>query len=138
MPSDSRELRDALRARYAGAHRNAAVRMRLDLKEAAPYARGELRDSIVQHRTVATDSTFSTTFEATAPQAGWTNDGTEAHVIRPKRPGYPLRFFWPKVGTVVRFMSVNHPGNVGTKWWDKTLTAERYRQHMRAALARER
>lgn len=135
---DSRVLRDRLRSRYAGAHRNAAVRLRLDLQDAAPYDRGELRASIVQHRTIASASGLSTTYEATAEHASFTNDGTEAHVIRPRRSGYPLKFYWPKVGAVVRFAYVNHPGTIGTKWWDKTLTKARYREHMRSALSRQR
>lgn len=44
--------------------------------------------------------------------AYWTDQGTRPHVIRPKasnRTGY-LRFYWPKVGRVVRLRKVNHPG----------------------------
>ena len=36
--------------------------------------------------------------------------GTASHEIRPKGPGYPLRFYWPKVGAFVAFMKVQHPG----------------------------
>lgn len=48
--------------------------------------------------------------------------GTKAHPI-PKggsteqiKKGYPLRFYWEKVGKVVTFWSVNHPGYAGTNW----------------------
>jgi len=48
--------------------------------------------------------------------------GTKAHPI-PKggsreqiEKGYPLRFFWEKVGRVVSFYSVSHPGHKGTDW----------------------
>lgn len=44
------------------------------------------------------------------PLGKWILEGTKPHVITPRGPGYPLRFFWPKVGRVVRFMRVNHPG----------------------------
>lgn len=63
---------------------------------------------------------------------GYVTRGTRPHVIKPKRPGYPLRFKWggpgsykPKTttapsfggpgkvqgGKTVRFAAVNHPGN---------------------------
>jgi hypothetical protein len=39
----------------------------------------------------------------------WLEHGTRAHVIRARRARY-LRFFWRKLGRVVYFKSVNHPG----------------------------
>jgi len=36
---------------------------------------------------------------------------TRPHVIRPKRAGGVLAFFWPKVGAFVQFKKVNHPGS---------------------------
>lgn len=36
--------------------------------------------------------------------------GTKPHLITPRGSGYPLRFFWKKVGRNVAFYSVNHPG----------------------------
>lgn len=36
--------------------------------------------------------------------------GNRPHIIRAKNAPY-LVFFWPKVGRVVRFKSVNHPGS---------------------------
>lgn len=48
--------------------------------------------------------------------------GTKPHLI-PKggskeqlQKGYPLRFFWQKVGRVVSFWSVSHPGYKGDPW----------------------
>jgi hypothetical protein len=62
----------------------------------------------------------------------WLDQGTKPHVIRPKRPGYPLRFktgyqAGSKPGTLftssgsytgpeVRAKSVRHPGNAARKW----------------------
>lgn len=44
------------------------------------------------------------------PLGTWILEGTPPHVIRPRGVGYPLRFYWPKVGREVKFMHVNHPG----------------------------
>lgn len=47
------------------------------------------------------------------PLGGWITKGTRPHVIRPKGPGYPLRFFWakgPKGPGIYHYYSVNHPG----------------------------
>lgn len=46
---------------------------------------------------------------AMAPYAIMVVKGTKPHVIRPKRAPR-LVFFWPKVGRVVSFTKVNHPG----------------------------
>jgi hypothetical protein len=42
-------------------------------------------------------------------KARWLEGGTRAHVIRARRARY-LRFFWRKLGRVVYFKSVRHPG----------------------------
>lgn len=39
-----------------------------------------------------------------------TEYGSEAHIIRPRRPGGRLRFFWLKAGRHVFFRVVHHPG----------------------------
>jgi hypothetical protein len=44
-----------------------------------------------------------------ARHAKWLEHGTRAHVIRARRARY-LRFFWRKLGRVVYFKSVRHPG----------------------------
>jgi hypothetical protein len=44
------------------------------------------------------------------------HEGSPAHTIS-QRPGGPiLTFYWEKVGRVVRFHSVNHPGTSGSKF----------------------
>lgn len=45
------------------------------------------------------------------PQLGYQMNGAAPHIIRPKGTGYPLRFFWKKVGARVAFMQVSHPGS---------------------------
>lgn len=47
--------------------------------------------------------------------------GARPHVIVPRGPGYPLRF---KVGGMTVFArKVNHPGNVGQHYLEKSLRA---------------
>lgn len=38
------------------------------------------------------------------------HQGSRPHPITPRGKGYPLRFYWKKVGGEVRAMRVNHPG----------------------------
>jgi hypothetical protein len=51
--------------------------------------------------------------------------GTRPHIIRarPDNPTGYMVFFWPKVGQVVRFRSVSHPGHRGTHWAMKGAAA---------------
>lgn len=51
------------------------------------------------------DAGGSTDYAAAQDQGG------RAHVIRPRKPGGKLRFYWKKVGAVVYFSKVSHPGN---------------------------
>jgi hypothetical protein len=56
-----------------------------------------------------------------AKTAMWLHRGTPAHVIRPKRPGGRLRFYWERVGQVVVFTKVNHPGIGGTPYLTSSM-----------------
>lgn len=49
------------------------------------------------------------------------HEGAKPHPIRPKRRGYPLRFYWDKVGGEFRTMKVNHPGNRGNPFLVRAL-----------------
>lgn len=84
----------------------------------------------VSHRDTA--ARLSTRIGYTAPQANWTEYGTPPHVIRPKGPGYPLRFYWPRVGGVVAFWKVNHPGSHKRDGWFSDTMAK-YRAALRRA-----
>lgn len=50
--------------------------------------------------------------------AMWQEEGTRPHIIRarPDNPTGHMTFFWPKVGHVVHFRQVSHPGNPATHW----------------------
>lgn len=54
-------------------------------------------------------------------QAHTTEHGAPAHVIRPRRAGGLLVFYWPKLGRIVGFRFVNHPGNQPKPWWLRAL-----------------
>lgn len=70
----------------------------------------------------------SVAFTQGAPQAGWTNDGTQPHIITAK--GRVLA--WSEAGQDVivgprrgqQKAEVNHPGNRGTDWFDKTINEQ--------------
>jgi hypothetical protein len=48
------------------------------------------------------------------------DQGTKPHPIHAKNAPY-LVFYWPKVGRVVHFKSVNHPGNKAYKFLEEGL-----------------
>lgn len=72
--------------------------------------------------------------EAEAPvvQAATTNTGARPHVIRARR-AKTLAFYWPKAGRTVYPAQVNHPGNRGTHWWDRTMRSPVIRRAMKRA-----
>jgi hypothetical protein len=78
-------------------------------QDEAPKRTGVFASKIF-YRTYAQGDTEELRVFTPQPLGGWITKGTPPHVIRPRGPGYPLRFFWPKVGREVRFMYVNHPG----------------------------
>ena len=51
-----------------------------------------------------------------------TEQGAHPHRIVARRAPM-LRFFWPKVGHVVRFRAVNHPGMIGSHWAERGMEA---------------
>ena len=51
-----------------------------------------------------------------------TEQGAHPHRIVARRAP-KLVFFWPKVGRVVRFKAVNHPGMIGTHWAERGMEA---------------
>lgn len=51
--------------------------------------------------------------------AYWQEKGTRPHIIRAHNPTGYMTFFWPKVGSVVNFQVVSHPGNPATHWAER-------------------
>jgi hypothetical protein len=68
--------------------------------------------------------TFSAAITYTAPQAEYTERGTEPHVIEPGRPSKALHFYWPKIGGMATFARVNHPGSHKHDGWFASALAE--------------
>lgn len=82
-----------------------------------------LRESIKGEPTIRVSGTRRTMrLVADVPQAATTDKGARPHIIRPKRANGLLVFYWPKVGQVVAFPYVNHPGNAAHPWWEAVLT----------------
>lgn len=55
-----------------------------------------------------------------APYGRWADTGARPHVIRARNVEY-MRFYWRKVGRVVYFKKVNHPGQKGKHWLTEPL-----------------
>lgn len=85
-------------------------------------APGELRNSItVAQRVTSNGTSFRGRVAATAPQARWTDRGTDPHEIVPRGPGYPLRFWSARAGVIVFRWRVFHPGNAAQNWWEPAV-----------------
>jgi hypothetical protein len=70
---------------------------------------GTLRDSIVKRPAKTSDGDIIFYVGSNDPIARIHHDGTPPHIIVAKR-ARRLTFYWPKVGRVVSFRSVHHPG----------------------------
>jgi hypothetical protein len=79
------------------------------LREEAPEKTGEFKKGF-RFRTFVKGGAVGFTATVPQPLGRFIVKGTKAHSITPKGPGYPLRFYWPKMGRVVYFYHVNHPG----------------------------
>lgn len=127
---------DELVARFKGAGRilNQQQAQRMNvlgnrllglIRDGAPHATGKYasRITLTTHRS---GDSYNVEIRAPEPLTTWLTRGTRAHEIRPKGPGYPLRFYWakgPKGPGVYHFMRVWHPGTRG-----KPFIASAYRQ----------
>ena|SRR3990167_3307573 len=69
---------------------------------------GELQNS-TDHMLIRTRGGMLVRVRNTAKYAGWIERGTAPHVIRARRAP-TLAFFWPRVGSWVYPLKVNHPG----------------------------
>lgn len=87
---------------------------------------GTLRDSIVKR--VKTGGGDDVILEVGSEDeiALWHHEGTRAHVIQ-ARTKPRLVFYWPKVGRVVAFKRVNHPGTRPNRFLTNALKVLRGR-----------
>ena len=106
-------LQDALErdGQAEGFTRAQARRVAEQARELAPSRTGKLRQSIdvEQRRDTAGRFTPGWAVVSDAPYALYVHEGTRPHVIRARRAA-ALVFYWEKVGAVVAFRQVNHPG----------------------------
>lgn len=121
--ADATGLRENLRG-HADRLADAAVRTGVvpALRRAAPIDTGETAEKISSRR-VAGPPRITHEVEAPTPQGEWAENGTRAHPIV-ARNAKALVFYWPKVGRVVAFKHVNHPGQPPRPWFAPTLRAE--------------
>lgn len=111
------QLRQLVQQRGERVFERAVEDMQRRLVDAAPHASG-----LTAERTRVTPIGRGTTLVAEArsdtPQAGYTNDGTKPHIIRPRRG--PVLVFEGDSGLVFTRI-VHHPGNKATHWFTKTV-----------------
>lgn len=81
---------------------------------------GTLRDKIVKRVVAGGPLGTKVQVGADDPIAWLHHEGTEPHVIRARRRPM-LVFFWPKVGRVVSFKAVNHPGTEPNRFLSDAL-----------------
>lgn len=87
---------------------------------------GTLRDSIVKRLVVGGPEGVKVLVGSEDPIALFHHEGTRPHVIRARRKPM-LVFYWPKVGRVVAFKQVRHPGTQPNRYLSDSL--QDLRQH---------
>jgi len=88
---------------------------------------GAVKGSIgMEERHTATVARFI--IRADHERAMLEHQGARPHVIRPRRRGGLLHFYWERMGATVTLVKVNHPGTKGSKF----LTTPLIKYGMRA------
>lgn len=86
------------------------------------YSTGNLSNNIISERTHAPRTgDLEGRVIALPKHAIYVHKGTPPHVIRARRPGGRLVFFWHKVGRVVKPQKVNHPGTMANPFLERAL-----------------
>jgi hypothetical protein len=88
-----------------------------------PYSNGYLSRSIRRRPLIVRGDVVTGDVFSPLDYAKSVHDGAKPHLIKPRGPGYPLRFFWRKVGHVVTPWVVHHPGQKGQHFLTKPLAA---------------
>ena len=86
-----------------------------------PYATGHLASTIRSTTPISTGRQTTGRVIAGAWYAKMVNGGAKRHTILPIPPNTILRFYWRRVGHVVRLPLVRHPGFRGTKFMTHAL-----------------
>lgn len=74
-----------------------------------PYTTGKLATSLEVHVELTPDGVAGT-LGSRLPYAKFPEEGAESHYIFPRPPKQRLKFYWRKVGRVVKPPFVYHPG----------------------------
>lgn len=114
------DLRREVRQRGERIVRAGCVQLQGDLRRETPKVTGLLRKSTTV-RVLSAGDTITAEAKAETPYAASVIAGARPHPIVPRRPGGTLVFFWPKVGRVVYFKSVSHPGNKPNPYWNRNM-----------------
>jgi hypothetical protein len=96
------------------------VEIEAKVEAMGPYATGDLAASIMKEVWVE-GRTVHGRVRAHDWKANLVHDGARPHRITPRMAGGHLRFYWRKVGQVVTFSYVNHPGMRGKKFLSKPM-----------------
>jgi len=106
-----------------------AREIRHEAKFTAPVRTGRLQQSIKASRAdLIAPGHYRAEVSANTRYARYVHEGTRPHIIRARRAP-ALRFYWPRVGRVVFFKSVHHPGTKPNPFLTRAadIVAARYR-----------
>jgi hypothetical protein len=108
---DEGRLNAVVMERLSVFHRGFTSRVATTARGLAPERSGALKAAIREDPQRRSGPwTIDGGVSVDVPYAAAVHEGARPHVIRARRAPF-LRFYWPKVGRVVFFKSVNHPGN---------------------------
>lgn len=97
-------------------------RVKIRARSYAPRVTGNLADHIVKRLVHLNGGPAVIVGPQGVSYAKWVHEGTQPHVIYARRAPR-LVFFWPKVGRVVAFPKVNHPGTKPNRFLLRALRA---------------
>lgn len=120
MAVDLSGLRGKIRRYGEGVAAIAARKVEQDTQAAAPVRTGGLRSQIAAGPPVPAGDVLWVRIRSAAAYSSYVDEGTGPHPIE----GNPLLvFFWPKVGEVVFFRHVNHPGTTAREFFAEPMPA---------------
>lgn len=100
--------------------RKVGIRVEKDAKRTVRVKTGEVRGSI-RSSLRTTRSKVTWTVGAYHRRAMLEHQGSPPHDIDQKPGGPILTFYWERVGRVVHFSHVNHPGTRGSRYLENPL-----------------
>lgn len=91
------------------------------LRLVRPGKTGQVKSHVEVKADVVNSRRVRYVVQATDNHSILEHQGARRHVIKPRRRGGMLRFYWEKIGQDVAFPKVNHPGMKGTRFLVKPL-----------------